>query len=180
MSKKITGFETDKWNTIFSKISNTSVSISYTDIYLKSPLSCRLLIDIVHWFVEKAKLNVSTFNLNLAEVKNGREDDFYYTDERDEYITNYANHFDLTPNLIKSGKLPHYRELKFENSSFEFIIRPDGGFENGWLVDWADKGFNWKDNYNADVRLYNVSVTIGGVLYTIAYKEFEIIKNIGQ
>jgi DEAD/DEAH box helicase domain-containing protein len=170
LAKKITSFETEKWNAIFEKISNTKVNASYTDIYLKSPLSCRILIDIVNWFVKEANLKVVNFNLYLAEVKNRREDDFYYTELRDDYLATYANYFGLIPNLKKSGKLPHYRELKFESSEFDFIIRPDGGFENGWTVEWADKSSDWQDNYNADIRLHNLSVNIGGILYTIAYR----------
>ena len=170
LAEKIISFEPDKWNVIFSKITDSKVNISYTDIYLKSPLSCRLLIDIVTCFVNKAKLKVNNFDLFLAEVKMGREDDFYDTDQRDDYITKYANHFSLFPNLLKSGKLPHYRELKIENNTFEFIIRPDGGFENGWVVDYADKYTKWEENNKKDVRLHNVSINVGGVLYTVAYK----------
>jgi hypothetical protein len=171
LATKITSFETDKWTAIFNQISHSTVNISYTDVYLKSPLSCRLLIDIVSWFVEKANLKVEEINLYLAEVKMGRESDFYDTDERDRYLKGYSEHCELTPNLVKLGKLPHYRELKFENSHFELIIRPDGGFENGWTVDYADKSSDWKDNYEKDIRLHNLSVNVGGVLYTIAYKQ---------
>lgn len=171
LAKKITSFEKEKWGTIFDKISNSKVNASYTDIYLKSPLSCRILIDIIKWFVKEANLQVVDFNLYLAEVKNSRQDDFYYTVQRDDYLATYANYFGLTPNLKKSGKLPHYRELKFECSEFDFIIRPDGGFENGWTVEWADINSDWKDNYDADVRLHNLSVNVGGILYTIAYRQ---------
>jgi superfamily II DNA/RNA helicase len=155
LAEKITSFKTEKWNAIFSQISNSRVNISYTDVYLKSPLSCRILIDIVSWFVKKANLTIDKLNLYLAEVKMGRKDDFDDTDGRDEYLNNYAKHCKLAPNLIKSGKLPHYREMKFENSCFELIVRPDGGFENGWTVDYADKSSDWEGDYKKDVRLHN-------------------------
>jgi superfamily II DNA/RNA helicase len=172
LAKRITSFETEKWNTIFNKVANSTVNIRYTDIYLKSPLSCRLLIDVVGWFVKKANLTVDKFNLYLTKFKLGREDDFYDTDCRDKYLRGYANRCELFPNLIKPGRLPHYRELKFENSSFEFIIRPDGGFENGWEVD-DDADSDWKDNCkkDKDIRLSNLSANVGGILYTIAYKQ---------
>jgi len=169
LAEKISGYEPDKFKSIFSKISNTAVNISYTDIYLKSPLSCRLLVDVVSWFVEKASLQVNILDLYLAEVKMGRDSDFYDTRQRDNYITKYAEDSKLPINLTKPGKLPHYRELKIENEKYEFIIRPDGGFENGWIVDYVDKYSGWENNNESNIRLHNISVD--GVLFTIAYKQ---------
>ena len=170
LAEKMSSFETEKWEIIFGKISNTIVNINYTDIYLKSPLSCRILIDTVKWLINKANLNVENLNLYLAEVRNGREDDFYFTEQRDEYLESYAQYFDLRPNICNPGRLPHYRELKIESEGYDFIIRPDGGFENGWKVQWNNSS-NWNDNFDIDVLLHNSSVNIGGILFTIAYKQ---------
>jgi hypothetical protein len=168
LARKITNVESEKWIPIFNNIKNSQVIISYTDIYLKSPLSCRLLIDFVRWFKEKTGLQVNRFDLNLTDVKDYKRNDFCTTDERDDYVTGYAKDFDLPINIIKPGKLPHRRELKIGNDEYEFIIRPDGGFENGWSVDYAERS-GWKDNFESDVRLYNTSVD--GILFYIVYKQ---------
>jgi superfamily II DNA/RNA helicase len=170
LARKITNVESEKWIPIFNNIRNSQVVISYTDIYLKSPLSCRLLIDFVYWFKKETDLQVNRFNLNLADIKDSkRNDDFCTTDKRDDYVTDYARDFDLPINIIKPGRLPHRRELKIENDKYEFIIRPDGGFENGWSVDYAERDSGWEYNFESDVRLYNTSVD--GIWFYIVYKQ---------
>lgn len=169
LARKITSVEYEKWQTVFDKIKNSQVIISYTDIYLKSPLSCRLLIDIVRWFNKETGLQVNSLDLNLADVKDSKRNDFYTTNERDNYVTDYASDFDLPINIIKPGRLPHRRELKIENDKYEFIVRPDGGFENGWSVDNAERNSGWENNFESDVRLYNTSVD--GILFYVVYKQ---------
>lgn len=76
LAKKITSVESEKWQTIFNKIENSQVIISYTDIYLKSPLSCRLLIDVIHWIRKKTDLQVEQLILNLADFRDSKINDF--------------------------------------------------------------------------------------------------------
>ena len=61
-----------------------------------------------------------------------------------------------------------------ENNEFEFMIRPDRGFENGWIVDYADRNSGWEDNNELNVRLHNKSVD--GVLYINKSDKFLIVK----
>lgn len=169
LAKKITSVESEKWQTIFNKIENSQVIISYTDIYLKSPLSCRLLIDVIHWIRKKTDLQVEQLILNLADFRDSKINDFDTIDERDHYVTNYAKKNDLPINIIKPGKLPHRRELKIENDKYELIIRPDGGFAYGWRVDCAERNSDWKENFETDVRLHNTSMD--GILFYVVYKQ---------
>ena len=53
----------------------------------------------------------------------------------------------------------------------KFIIRPDGGIEYDWSVHWDNESLDWKDDFEADVSLHNVSAKEGGPLYTVVYKE---------
>jgi len=169
LANKITSVESEKWEILLNKIKKSEVNISYTDIYLKSPLSCRLLIDFVSWFKKETGLQVNRLDLNLADVKDSKKNDFYTTDDRDCYVKGYAEKFDLPLRIIKPGRLPHRREFKIVNDNYEFIIRPDGGFENGWNVDYADINSGWEDNFESDVRLFNKSVD--GILFYIVYKQ---------
>lgn len=169
LASKITSVESEKWKIIFDKIKDSQVNISYTDIYLKSPLSCRLLIDVIHWIKKKANLQIHLLSLNLADFRDSKINDFDSIGERDDYVTDYAENFDLPVNIIKPGKLPHRRELKIGNDKCEFIIRPDGGFENGWRVDYAERNSDWEDDFESDVRLYNTSMD--GILFYVVYKQ---------
>ena len=169
LASKITSIESEKWQTIINKIKKSQVNISYTDIYLKSPLSCRLLIDIICWIKEKADLQINQLSLNLADFRDSKINDFDSIGERDGYVTDYAENFDLPVNIFKPGKLPHRRELKIEGDKYEFIIRPDGGFENGWRVDYVERNSDWKEEFESDVRLYNISMD--GILFYVVYKQ---------
>lgn len=166
---KILNYQGEKWLRIKENVLNSSVKISYTDIYLKSPLSCRILIDFVSSIITFSNLSVESLNLFLADVRNGRDNDFYNTHERDKYLKEYAENFNIPVNVNSQGLLPHYRELKIENAQYEFIIRPDGGFENGWVVDYTNRNSGWEEDFASDIRLYNKSVD--GILYTVAYKQ---------
>lgn len=169
LARTITSVESEKWQSIFNKIINSQVLLSYTDIYLKSPLSCRLLIDLVRWIKEETGLHIIGFDLNLADFKNGKRNDFCSADERDYYVTEYAMNLNLPTNIIKPVKLPHRRELIIENDSYEFIIRPDGGFENGWSLDTVERNLSWENDFESDVRLFNSSVD--GILFYVVYKQ---------
>jgi superfamily II DNA/RNA helicase len=169
LASKITSVKSEKWKIIFDKIKDSQVDISYTDIYLKSPLSCRLLIDVIQWIKKKTNLQIDLLSLNLADFRDRKINDFDSIGKRDDYVTDYAENFDLSVNIIKPGKLPHRRELKIENDKCEFIIRPDGGFENGWKVDYAERNSDWEENFESDVRLYNTSME--GVLFYVVYKQ---------
>jgi hypothetical protein len=166
-----------EWDTIFDKIKYKSVSISYVDTYMKSPLSCRILVDTIRWVVEKANLTIHNFKLDLATIRCSDGNDFESSEKRNEYVSSYASHSLNIKPKIEEKYLPHWRELKFKNEDFEFIIRPDGGFENGWKVDWFWENNNpdWKDLYDKDVKLYNATSTPNiseqGVLYTVVYKK---------
>lgn len=169
LASKITNIESEKWQIIFDRIKDSQVEISYTDIYLKSPLSCRLLIDVIQWIKKKTNLQIDLLSLNLANFRDSKINDFDSISERDHYVTDYAENFDLLVNIIKPGKLPHRRELKIENDKCEFIIRPDGGFENGWRVDYTERNSDWEGNFESDVRLYNISMD--GILFYVVYKQ---------
>jgi hypothetical protein len=167
----LTGVETDKWKNIFDKVKNKSVNISYSDIYLNSPLACRLLIDVINGITGKCNFAVNRFDLLLGNVWSERPDDFDSTAERDKYLEEYSSNITCNTTIIKDRQLPHDRTLKFENPNFEFIVRPDGGFENGWTVDYKDKYSGWEDNYESDIKIHNKSVYTGGILYTVLYRE---------
>lgn len=169
LADAITSVEPDYWKLIFDKIRGSKVNISYTDIYVKSPLSCRLVVDIILWFKQRVGLLVELPNLRLAKFNaSNRKNDFSDSYSRDKYLREYAEEFGLPVEISYPGRLPHRRELRISNENHEFIIRPDGGFENGWTVN-SPETRDWEDDFVSDVQLRNTSPD--GILFYVVYKE---------
>lgn len=173
--------QTEKWKKIANMIEKSSVDISYTDIYLRSPIGCAMLVQLLEWLKDELTLNIKSLTLNFAQYARSYSEysglidqDFEYSTDRNNYIKDcVVDRLGITPRIIEQ-QLPHFRELSLVSDQFEFIIRPDGGIANGWIVDRAiGRIYNndLKDDLDQPIRLYNKETHKKGILYTITYKQ---------
>jgi hypothetical protein len=165
----------ERWSKIIDKIRGRTVSVTYSDRYLNSPLACRLIVDLIKSIKDKADLRISKINFNLSSNPGSKNDersrdrknpDFYRTDKRTEYLIKYAKEVLSLDVVPYEGYLPHARDFKFENPEFELGIYPDSGVGGGMCVDFREKD-DWKDDFGNDVNVF----TKGGEVYTVVYKD---------
>ena len=109
--------------------------IRYTDRYLKSPLTVRLLHEVLmglqpDLWVERVKIEVETALLNRSGRRGPRylEDDWEYEDDRREIIRQVLSVDGVAPEIkvCNNRDLAHARELKLEwkdGASWEILSR---------------------------------------------------------
>jgi hypothetical protein len=132
-------FEASSKVDLKSIMQNQKFEIVYSDRYLKSPLSCLLLIQFIQGL--QKELNFQTNSLNI-EVQTFNEynrpnrlfDNYYNSSDRDTELKIIAKNNQIQNITIQNGKPPHYRFLSFKNNAKTIILRPDGGIEHGWFV----------------------------------------------
>lgn len=120
------------------------VSIKYSDIYISNPLSCMILASIVNQFrvnygLEIMRVDVETGRQFKTYVDPRYQDyldaDFAISSERDDYLRDTFNAFDIKLcDISTDRKLPHARLLTIYNDEYEITINPDGGFAQGWRI----------------------------------------------
>jgi len=171
----------EKWDLIKNHVGGTVVKVSYTDTYLKTPLACFMLIHTIKWFADNFNLSINELNLNLAffdkpypQYNSLVMQNFEKSKTRNRFITECAKEISNITPKIEEGHLPHFRELKIESENFELIIRPDGGIENGWIIDRSKDSLHdtdLKDDFKCDLKLYNKEYRNNGILYVVGWKE---------
>ena len=170
-----------KWDIIKGKIKGDEIKISYTDVYLKTPLSCFMLIHIIKWIadfleipISKLTLNLAYFNKEYLQYDGLIGQDFVKSEARNDFLIECSKEIlGFLPD-IEEGYLPHFRELKIQNKNSELIVRPDGGIENGWKIDRAKVPLHDYDlikNINYDVEIFNREYSNQGILYVVNWKE---------
>ena len=125
----------------FLQDKNKSVSIKYTEIYISNPLSCIILATIINQFREIYGLEIMSVDIETGRkfktidyrYQDYLDADFAIASERDEYLRDTFNAFDIRLcDISTNQRLPHARLLTIYNDEFEITINPDGGIAQGW------------------------------------------------
>lgn len=172
--------EPDKWNKIIPKLKNKKVNVSYLDIYLKDPLGCLMLLNLIKSFSDELNLDIQSLYLNLSNYNNGlRYDANLNSIDKDwgdsGLRTSFLKHssqsiLGILPVVKEDRFLPHWRELVFTADEFELIIRPNGGIKNGWKLDNTEGFVSQKNiDYSVDINLFNTNQR-DGILYNIVFE----------
>jgi hypothetical protein len=186
LGELICRYNPEKWNLIKNQLhamakEDKQVSISYVDTYLKTPLACLMLIHLIKWItndfdvlIKKLELNIAFKDNIYSQYNSLVSQDFTKSNSRDNFITKCSEELlQIAPLIHKDKYLPHFRELKIENSHFELLIRPDGGIGYGWNIDRRHeqlKDYELEDDLNQNIRLYNKEWQGYGILYSIGWK----------
>lgn len=188
----ITNVDKASWNKICNAFpKGESVQLTYSDRYLKTPLGCILLAQLVYQLRKELGFEPSktTIMLPTGIISSGIgydsntrsnddikiTDDFHSYKECDNFLRMYLLKMCGINCEIIHERLPHYRSLTISGKNLELSIRPDGGVAYGWAVDnrtAPDLSLSdIRDNPGIDIDLFNKASKNGGILYTIAYKK---------
>lgn len=128
---------------------DSPLEISYQDKHLKNPVGMIITLKIIKYFVEKLDKSFSlSFMLEEYEGNESRasiESNMPNSNERDNLLSIYTRKMLEEPylrgclNEIKSypkNKLTHWRVLTLKCGDMALAIYPDGGFSNGWKVNF--------------------------------------------
>ena len=188
----ITNIDRDSWNKICNAIpKGENVQLTYSDRYLKTPLGCILLAQLVYQLRKKLEFEPSKTTIMLptgiilsglgynsdTEINDDIKltEDFHSYKECDNFLRMCLQRICGIDCEIIHERLPHYRSLTISGKHFELSIRPDGGVAYGWAVDNRTNPdltlSDVKDNPKQDIDLFNKVSKSGCILYTIAYKK---------
>lgn len=176
--------KTEEWDRIISNLKGKTVSVEYSDRYLKTPLGCMLLAKMISGLKKEADLNLVSIKVivtNIISMDDSEEavnaiKDFTNGNRRNHFLK--AAIFNLTgikPDVQDTGYVEHERCLTITADNAEVCIRPDAGIASGWVpfgrenAKCADK--NFIENWNMDLKLFNKNKKWSGILYTISYKQ---------
>jgi hypothetical protein len=179
------------WEKIYKAIpEGEDVQLTYSDRYLKTPLGCILLAQLISQLKVKLQFKPSKLTIMLPTgiISSGSmyssydesthdiklTDDFPSYKECDKFLRMCLMKIcDINCEIIHE-RLPHYRSLTISGKSFELSIRPDGGVAYGWALDNRTNPdltlTNVKEELDQNINLFNRASMSGGILYTFAYK----------
>lgn len=177
-------YKSEKWqilNDVMFK--EDSVKISYADMYLNTPLGCIILANMVKSLKDVWKVNISSLNLELAQIKssniygnNDFDSDFATVEVRNDFLKKcFAQIVGVEP-YVEVSNHSHPRFLRIKGAKHECEIRPDAGVAWGWALDNRDTGNrglrlrDCEESLDRDFALFNKR-TNDGILYTIAWKK---------
>ena len=177
-------YKSEKWqilNDVMFK--EDSVKISYADMYLNTPLGCIILANMVKSLKDVWKVNISSLNLELAQIKssniygnNDFDSDFATVEVRNDFLKKcFAQIVGVEP-YVEVSNHSHPRFLRIKGAKHECEIRPDAGVAWGWALDnrnMDNRGLRLKDceeSLDRDFALFNKR-TNDGILYTVAWKK---------
>ena len=176
--------EEEKWNRIVSDLRGKAVSIEYSDRYLKTPLGCMILANLIARLKNEADLDLVSIKVIVthivstddADVAVNAIKDFANGEKRNLFLKDAL--FELTgiePEIQDTGYVEHERCLTVRADNAEVCIRPDAGIASGWVpfgrenAECADR--NFREDWNMDLKLFNKQRRGAGILYTVSYKQ---------
>ena len=129
-----------------SRMNGKTFKVEYSDSYIKSPLSCLLLVRFIERLKEIYKFNIKSINIKsiifderykISEL-NCIHNNYTNSISRDEELKRLAQHnfhnINFTIESLERGSLTHYRTFTFtdDTTNAKIIIQPDAGIEHGW------------------------------------------------
>ena len=177
--------EVENWNKIVSNLQCKAVSIEYSDRYLKTPLGCMLLAEMISGLKNEADLNVVSIKVIVTNIVSMDDSDvavnaikdFASGEKRNLFLKDAI--FELTgiePEIQDTGYVGHERCLTVKADNAEVCIRPDAGIAGGWgplgrdNTECSDRDF--REDWHMDLKLFNKQQRGAGILYTVSYKQF--------
>lgn len=179
----LTSEKSNKWNQIQTSLSHSSVSISYSDRYLHSPLGCMILANLIKsikdsFFIEIKEINISV--TKISESINSQtpyiyiDNNFDTNSNRNNFLLNaIENLTGIRPNINDNGYIEHERCLSINNGDIELCIRPDGGIAHGWKPFGRENSsltdLDFIDDWTLNFSLFNQKKSYSGILFTVSF-----------
>lgn len=169
----------EAWEAVKSKIENSSVNITYRDVYLIDAIGCLMLNYLVKRLAEWGNMQINSFLIETAfkennfNIPNGTiNQNFIQRQERNMFLSKSSETLlGIMPEIEENKFLPHWRELIIDTEKFELIIRPNGGIRNGWKPVFRDRNIPYKSlAFDADLKIENKSGT-EGILYNVLFQK---------
>ena len=176
--------EVENWNRIVSNLQGKTVSIEYSDRYLKTPLGCMLLAKMISGLKNEADLNLISIKVIITNIVSTDESDitvnaikdFANGEKRNLFLKDAISELTgVEPEIQDTGYVEHERCLTVKADNAELCIRPDAGIARGWApfgrdnAECADRDF--RENWNMNLKLFNKQQRGAGILYTVSYKQ---------
>jgi len=114
--------------------------VEYADRYLKTPIGCLLLMQLVKMMSQHLSFQIRSFNFKgkyfIGEYAQESLGSSYKNSEvRDNAIKKLASQLGIENVKAASEEhIPHYRYLVLSNEKYRITVRPDGGIEHGWFL----------------------------------------------
>lgn len=176
--------EVENWNRIVSNLQGKTVSVEYSDRYLKTPLGCMLLAKMISGLKNEADLNVvfikvivtNIVSMDDSDVAVNAIKDFTNGEKRNLFLKNAISELTgIEPEIQDTGYVEHERCLTVKADNAELCIRPDAGIARGWVPFGRDNAecadCDFREDWNMDLELFNKQQRGAGILYTISYKQ---------
>ena len=91
--------EVENWNKIVSNLQGKTVSIEYSDRYLKTPLGCMLLAKMISGLKNEADLNLISIKVIITNIVSTDESDITVNAIKDFANGEKRNHFSERCNI---------------------------------------------------------------------------------
>ena len=176
--------EVENWNRIVSNLQGKTVSVEYSDRYLKTPLGCMLLAKMISGLKNEADLNVVSIKVIVTNIVSMDDSDvavnaikdFTNGEKRNLFLKNAISELTgIEPEIQDTGYVEHERCLTVKADNAELCIRPDAGIARGWVPFGRDNAecadCDFREDWNMDLELFNKQQRGAGILYTISYKQ---------
>lgn len=113
--------------------------VEYADRYLKTPIGCLMLMQLVKMMSQHLSFQIRSFNFKgkyfIDEYAQQSLGSSYKNSEvRDAAIEKLASQLGIENVKAAIAHIPHYRYLVFSNEKYRITVRPDGGIEHGWFL----------------------------------------------
>lgn len=176
--------EVENWNRIVSNLQGKTVSVEYSDRYLKTPLGCMLLAKMISGLKNEADLNLVSIKVIVTNIVSTDDSDvavnaikdFANGEKRNLFLKDAISELTgIEPEIQDTGYVEHERCLTVKADNAELCIRPDAGIARGWApfgkdnAECADRDF--REDWNMDLELFNKQQRGAGILYTVSYKQ---------
>lgn len=136
-----------------SLLQGQSFNIEYCDRYLKSPLSCILLVQFMDRLKNKLGFDIASFKFKGQSFLEPRplrllQHNFANASDRNNALLSFAQDLKIPNPQTVNEDLPHYRYFEFNNENLKITVRPDAGIAYGWFFDGNayKKPFNNRTN----------------------------------
>lgn len=176
-----------KWDAIGRSLRNQCVDVTYSDRYLKTPLGCLILANLLENIKTRYNLTFNSLNISVALIRDNNYygsneeeikiiDDFTSNNMRNEFLESIISKvINVKPQIIDNDYVKHERFLTIKNDSINLCIRPDGGVSHGW------KPFGYNNSNYTNIDLLDNSINllmynqnkVDGILYTIAFNKLK-------
>ena len=104
----LTSEKSNKWNQILTSLSHSSVSISYSDRYLHSPLGCMILANLIKSIKDSFCIEIKEINISVTKISESINSQTPYIYIDNNFDTNFnRNNFLLNAIENLTGILPN-------------------------------------------------------------------------